>query len=449
MSVNTATVGFAYLLAVLVVASLWGWTPALLAALAATAQYNFFFLPPVASFTIVDPQNWVALSSLLVTAAIASRLSEAARRRAAEAEARRRDTARLYELSRAILVADPAQEAEAIEHALVRIFGFSDARIDLDVKPGGATPPFDQHWPLRIGQQTIGVLRLNGPALAVESGKAIGGVVAIAMERARLDVEAARLQALRESDILKAALLDDFTHQLRTPLAAIKGAATALLAGAALGAPARDLALVVAEESDQLNELLENMLEMARIEAGDLRPQLRRQPLEPLLREALAGETGGHLHLELEPGLPAVVADGPLTARALAHLIANARAYAPADTDITVAAACDGDCMRISVRDRGPGFSDLDLPRVFDKFYRSADMRRRRPAGLGMGLAIVRGLMTAQGGGVGAANAPGGGACVWFTLPLAPPELLPPAHPRAIRAAPREPGPATSHLETA
>lgn len=415
---NTATVGFAYLLVVLVAASLWGWIPALLAAVAATAQYNFYFLPPVGSFTIVDPQNWVALSSLLITAAIASRLSAAARKRAAEAEARRQDTARLYELSRAMLVADPAREAEAIEHAVVRIFNMRDARIELSAEGAPAQASFNQHWSLRIGQQSVGTLWLAGPALALESGEAIAGMVAIALERARLQKQAARLQALREGEALKAALLDDFTHQLRTPLAAIKGAATALTGGPALTAPARELAEVVAEEADHLDALLENMLEMARIEAGDVRPHLRPEPLEPFLREALAGETGSDLRVELEPGLPPVMADAPLTARALLHLIANARAYASGSGEIIVTAKRDGERVRISVCDRGPGFSDADLPNLFDKFYRSRAASRHRPEGLGMGLAIVRGLIIAQGGSVGAANSAGGGACVWMTLPV-------------------------------
>ncbi|MGH9535431.1 MAG: sensor histidine kinase [Terriglobales bacterium] len=435
-SLNALSVGFAYLLVVLGVASGWGLPAALAASVAATAQLNFFFLPPVGSLTIQDPQNWVALTVFLATAVVASRLSATAQRRAAEAEAQRNDAARLYDLSRAILLANPQEETADLERALIRIFGLRDARIEVGaVAIASAPEPFNMHWPLRVGQHEVGALHIEGPSLGVATAEAIAGMMAIALERAQLRAEMTRLSALRAGDALKSALLDSFTHELRTPLTSVKAAASALRGQPDMDPEARqELAAVIEEEADRLDGLLENMLDMARIEGGGLQPERRPQSVEPLIRESLARCPcpARRVDLDLAPNLPSVLADGPLTARALAQLLTNADAYSPRAAPIRIAARPEEGGVRLEVRDRGPGFPPAMLPHAFEKFSRAPLARRLRPEGLGMGLAIARGLIEAQGGAVGASNAENGGACVWFTLPAALPHAAQPAPQGAV-----------------
>lgn len=440
--VNATTVGFAYLIGVLGVASAWGFTPSLAAALGATALYNFYFLPPVGSFTIADSQNWVALSAFLAAAVVASRLSALARARAVEAEARRRDATRLYELSRAILLASPEREKEDLERSLVTIFGWREARIETPEAAALAAGDYSQHWPLRIGGREVGALLLAGNAMSRAVGgrggdaaagaprhdtaEAVAGMLAIALERARLRAETAHLQALRESDALKSALLDSFAHEMRTPLTAIKAAAGALLTQPAELAPVaaaseaeRELAAVIVEEADRLNQHVEEMLEMARIEGGGLRAVPRAQPLEPLLRAALDSlrPPPGRVVVEAPQDSPFVVADGPLAARALTQLLANALAYSPPDRPVHLRARAEGGRARIEIRDAGPGIAPAARPHLFEKFFRAPEARRARPDGLGMGLAIARGLIVAQGGEIGAEWPPEGGTCFWISLP--------------------------------
>lgn len=417
--VNGTTVGFGFLLAVLGIASGWGFPAAVAASLAAAAQYNFFFLPPVASFTIGDSRNWVALASFLATAAIASRLSAQAQRRAAEAELRKRDLARLYELGRAILLAGPEGETEALERAMVSIFGLRDARI----RTSAAAPPgkFNLHARLRVGQHEIGALYLDGPPLAAETAEAIASMVAIAVERSRLQTETARLLALRESDALKSALLDGCTHDLRTPLTSIKAAATALVAGTARNAATQqELAVVIDEEADHLDALLANMLEMARIQAGAIRPQRRPESVEMVMHAALDRlPDSARVHCDIPAQMPEVLVDGPMASRVLRQLLENALTYSPPGSEVIVTAKRDEARVRIEVRDHGPGVPAALQERIFEKFTRSPQARVQRPQGQGMGLAIARGLAQAQGGGVGYQAGSDGGACFWLTLPLA------------------------------
>ncbi len=415
--VNATTVGFAYLLVVLGLASTWGFAPALMAALAATAEYNFFFLPPVGNFTIEDARNWVALAAFLATAAIVSRLSAQAQSRAREAEMRRQDAARLYELSRAILLASPEEETSALERALVRIFELREATI----QPAGAGTPAGSstlHTRLRVGQHEVGTLSLEGPALAAEVSEAIASMCAIALEKSRLRQEAARLTALREADTLKSALLDAFTHDLRTPLTSIKASATALLEESP--PLQRELAAVIVEEADRLNGLLANLLDMARLEAGAVRATAQPVAAEAVIQAVLARlGSDAALRYEAAADLPLLLGDGPLTARALEQMVRNALAYGGREATVCIIARATQGRIRIEVRDRGPGVDAKLGAHVFEKFTRAPMAGAARPEGLGTGLAIARGLIEAQEGRVGYEPNPGGGACFWLELPQA------------------------------
>ncbi|HWG37154.1 MAG TPA: ATP-binding protein [Terriglobales bacterium] len=425
VSVNITTVGFAYLLVVLAAASVFGFPEALIASLAAAAQYNFFFLPPTDTFTVDDTRNWVALAAFLITATVASELSASAKRQAREAEFRRQEIKRLYELSRASLLADPGDTALQIERALVAIFDFEDAKIELTDGATDVSGTPDLRWPLRVGQSELGFLRVKAPPISPESGAAIAGIVAIALERARVQRESSRMQGLRESEFLKTALLDSVTHDLRTPLTSIKAAVTSLL-GEDLergqeDAARRDLLAVINEESDRLNHILQNVLDMARIESGDLRLVPKALALAPIIEAAitqarLAPQRVRSIGLS---DLPPVRADGPLLSQAITQLLSNAAAYSKQDSLIEITASISGAWLTAEIRDHGPGIAPEILPRIFDKFFRDPRARQSRPEGIGMGLAIARGIIQAHQGTLQAASEPGQGARFWFTLPIA------------------------------
>ena len=420
--VNASTVGFAFLLAVLAAASVFGLPEALLASVAAAAQYNFFFLPPLGTFTIDDPRNWVALATFLITAVVASELSASSRRQARAAEQRQREIAQLYELSRATLLAPPGDPAVAIERALVAIFGFDDAWLELPGRPPAAPGVFPHQRPLRVGQDQFGTLHVAAPALAAETGDAIAGLVAIALERARVLRESSRLEALRESEALKSALLDSVAHDLRTPLTSIKAAATALLDAGSSGSEAerRELLEAINEESDYLNRVVQTVLDMARIEAGGLQLNAAPVALADVLESAIARArlAPGRCDVEIAPEVPLLRVDGPLLSQALAELLANAAAYSAPASAIRIEAAAQAGELKLAIRDQGPGIAADRLPRIFDRFYRGPEARRTRPGGLGMGLAIARGIVQAHGGRLEAASAPGEGSCFQITLPL-------------------------------
>lgn len=350
--INATTVALALLLVVLFVATLWGSKPALFASLLGMFSFNFFFLPPVRTLAIAEPENWVALTAFLVTAITAGQLSARAKRRAEEAEAGRREIERLY---------------EELREAFAR---------------------------------------------------------------------ASHAEALRQSERLKSALLDAVTHDLRTPLTSIKASVTTLLddtheppADVALDTEGRqELLEVINEEADRLNRFVEGLVELARIEAGEMRLRRSWGDADEIIQEALARAqslTERHLiEVEIERELPAVRIDARAVAEVIYTLIDNATKYAPQGTHVRVTAnRAPLEMIRISVEDEGQGIPAEMRERVFDKFFRATEDTGsddlKRPAGIGMGLSIARGLVEAHGGRIWIEEgARGRGARVAFTVPI-------------------------------
>lgn len=352
--VNPTTVALGLLLVVLFVAMGWGSRPAVLASLLGVMCFNFFFLPPVGRWTIDDPDNWIALVAFLVTAVTAGQLSASANRRAAEADAGRREIERLYR-----------ELQDAFERA-------------------------------------------------------------------------SQAKALEQSERLKSALLDAVTHDLRTPLTSIKASVTTLLddpgapgggeESAALDAEGRrEMLDVIDEETDRLNRFVEGLVEMARIEAGEMHLRRRWGSVEEIVGAALeraAPLTRGHEVLaRMDGGLPAVRVDARAVTEVVYTLVDNAAKYSPAGTRIEVRAEESGDGrVRLSVEDEGPGIPPELRGRVFDKFFRAmrdGDSRPGRPTGTGMGLAIAKGIAEAHGGRIWVEDGRGGrGSRVVVTLPI-------------------------------
>ena len=357
--INSATVGLGFLLVVLFVAILWGSKPALLASVLGMLSFNFFFLPPVYTLTIADPQNWVTVTAFFITALAVGQLSARARRRAEEAESSRHEIRRLYEELR-----------EAFERAT-------------------------------------------------------------------------EAEALRRNERLKSALLDAVTHDLRTPLTAIKASATLLLEDREMTdqtetlAPGEQQVLlkVITKEADKLDRFVEGIVDLARIEAGELELFRNWGAVDEIIEAALTRAeslTSRHvLTIRLEDELPSVRVDARAVAEVVYTLVENATKYAPAGTRITVEATRSSEeAVQIAVGDEGPGIPANLRERVFERFFQVADhgmLSKSRPSGLGMGLAIAKGIVEAHGGHIWIENASEGpGTRVSFTVPVGDDE--PPAN---------------------
>ncbi|MEO7275716.1 MAG: ATP-binding protein [Vicinamibacterales bacterium] len=461
---NAATASTTFLLIVLVAAATSRLWVAAVTSVAAMFAFNYFFLPPVGGLTIADPQNWVALVAFLVVSLVGSRLSSVARARADEALARRNELARLFDLSRDVLLITESGEAVAtVARAIARRFDLEFVGIALphgtgwDVSQSGttaieldsgelsaafaaaqATLEFDAHArtyaghrtmtsggrtirlvPLRVGTKPVGLLAAAGRIVEPGTLDALGGVAAIAIERAQLLEARTAGELMRQSDALKTALLASIGHDLRTPLTAIRIAA-GNIQGVSLSADERrDQSELILTEVERLTRLFENILEMARLDAGAVATDTRWvHPSEILAaaRDQVEHTLNEHvLDVTTEPDAP-VRLDPRLTATALAHVLENAAQYAPAGSTIEVRTARTADGLTITVRDHGPGIAAADLPRLFDRFYRGA-ASRSRASGTGMGLWIVRGLLAVQHGRVWAETCADGGALFTLVVP--------------------------------
>lgn len=445
--VNPTTVALTLLLAVLVISAYWGLRYAVVMAVLATLGFNFFFLPPFGTFTIADPQNWAALLVFLITAIIASQLSERARREAVNANQRRRDVERLYALSQRLLATDNMLELlNAIPGYVCEIFGAKSASMylvatheiyrsdprseiptveELRAASARGNPVMDvEHGqlltPLRLGAKITGTIALTGETLSRETLEAVGGLIAIAIERAGAVEKLSKAEAARESENLRTALLDSVTHELRTPLTGIKAAVTSLLSDFQLeDVQRKDLLAVINEEADRLNRLVGEATEMVQLE-GPVELNLQQvsitQVIEKVVEEsrAVLGQHPVEIHAALS--LPKWKMDMERVIEILKQLVENAAKYSPAESMITITAEVSKGALEISVADRGPGIDDFEQTLIFDKFYRGRD-QRYKVQGTGMGLAIAKAIVEAHGGTLRITSQPGRGSVFHFELP--------------------------------
>lgn len=483
--VSDTTVALTMLLLVLVLAGNWGLRYAVGASIAATLLFNYYFLPPIGTLTIADTRNWVALFAFLGTAIYASHLANRIREESDEANARRRESEMLYRLGRQLLQPEsvaqlfnfiPSSVANAFNSPAVTLYIAEGDRIYLsdpkhissprqpwpygDPQVEGSPSPAtyadrtrseivrDLHEammlpvfrspvdgcpaaiPLRIGVRPSGALLLEAITLRRETMEALSGLVSMSIERAEALENSSRAEAAKETERLRTALLDSVTHELRTPLTSIKASVTALLSQEALDERSRhELLTVIDEESDRLNHLIEQAVEMAQLDAQKVQLEIRAQPIAPLIHEAVgqchAANPGRDFRVALAHTLPNVLADAAWIGKVLANLLGNAAKYSAADQPIYVSADPQGDFLAISIADRGAGIDPLEQGMIFDKFYRGQSFRdpaqRNRVPGTGMGLAICRAIVTAHGGTIGVTSQLGHGSVFTFTLPIARP----------------------------
>ncbi len=464
---NAATVSVTFVLLVLIVATTSRLGIAVVTSIVAMLCLNFFFLPPTGTFTIADPHNWVALFAFLLVSLVASHLSAVARARTDEAVGRRNELARLFDLSRDVLMVTESRDVLAtLARAIARRFDLEFVGIampqggDWDVHVAGshaitldtdqlaiafasaqATLEFDAYArtyaghrtmtvagievrlvPLRLGTTPIGVLAAAGRPVEAGTLDTLAGIVAIAIERAHLLEERKAAELTRQSERLKTALLASLSHDLRTPLTAIRIAAGNIKASELDPADRVEQSDVILSEVERLTRLFENLLEMARIDAGAIVTEPRwTHPSEIVAaaRDQVEQALQNHkVEVVIEPDVPVRV-DPRLTATALARLLENAAQYSPAGSAIQVTSRVGREGLAIQVRDRGAGIALADLPHLFDRFYRGAETRART-SGTGMGLWIARGLLAVEGGRVWAENAPEGGARLTLAVPTQP-----------------------------
>jgi two-component system sensor histidine kinase KdpD len=432
---------------ILAISARWGLVEATVAAIVAVLGFNFFFLPPVGTLTISDPQNLIAFLAFLATAVTASQLAERARRRTAEAEARRLEIERLYDLVQGMMMGGTAAKTiREFVHRVVQVFGCDGAAFyyrpgDEIVRSGPATKPVSDHdllamaeveevavdaergvatAPVRFAGRVLGSIALVGAVPSQQTLRAIVNLVAITIEKARALEDASHAEAARHNEELKAALLDSLAHDIKTPLTSIKAAVTSLL-GESGGEGDRELLTIIDEEADRLNRIAAEVVEMARIDARKLHLEKRPVAADELIAAALEEFAGPlkerGLTLNIAPGLPAAEADPELAGQVVKQLIENALKYSPEGSPLTVSAQVQGGKIVIGVADRGPGIEDNERLLIFDKFYRGRQ-HRFDTEGTGMGLAIARGIVEAHGEKIWVESEPGQGSAFYFSLPV-------------------------------
>ncbi len=448
--VNPTTVALTFLLGILYIANRLGLRYSVYMSLLAALAINLFFLPPIGALTIADSQNWVALLAFLAAGVSASHLSERVKQEAREANQRRREVERLYEFSQKLMTSDRASDllnnipgyiSSTFHNDVVDIYLLeqdqvyrslsdtqrftreelqkiavrSETRCDKEIDTCTA--------PLLLGLQSIGAIGITGNLPSRETIDALGSLIAIAIERSITAERLARTEATQENERLRTALLDSVTHELRTPLTAIKASITSLRSGMIRDADMKEEMLtVIDEESDRLNHLIGQAVEMAQLDAHQVHLHLEARRIQEIAAEAIT-ECESFLgkrpvEVRIPSGIPPVRMDASRIRKVLHHLLENAAKYSDEDKPIVVSAEVKDSSVITSVADQGVGIDDFDKTLIFDKFYRGQS-QRYRVQGTGMGLAIVKAIIEAHEGKVDVTSQRGLGSVFSFSLPLA------------------------------
>jgi two-component system sensor histidine kinase KdpD len=441
---HPATAGMVFLVVVVVTATQAGMVISLYSALLCAIAFDYFFLPPFHTFILAGAQEWVSMCTFAISSLVAGRVAERARKQRDEAEQRREDVERLFQ----ILHQDAASLINDLPHLLKRIFGLEDVALYVQDRnefastsdelseslrsnlrhvaegaqnPGADHEDFESHA-LLVGMRAVGALAWRPANLSREVATAVTAQIGIALTRAMAIEVSARLEASRESERLRAALIDSLTHELRTPLTAIRAAATTLTQDQGLDGPLRkELATVVDEESARLDALIGEAVEMAEIDAKVVRIQSSPRHVRTLLEQVVAESHRalGRHHVVLmvqEPDRP-LWFDARLLGRVFRHLVENAARYSPPDSRIVLRARRVDDRLEFDVEDSGPGIDRTDLPHIFEKFYRGKG-GNALGKGTGMGLAIAQAIVRAHGGELSVESSPEHGSTFRFWVPL-------------------------------
>jgi two-component system sensor histidine kinase KdpD len=413
----TLSLGVLYMFAVLPVAVFWGIGWSLPVAIASMLAFNFFFLPPTHTFTLNDSANWFALLAYSATAVVVSELAARARRRATDAEQREREASLLAEIAGHLLGGTAVEEELAwIDGRAAEVLGVPRAEIELG---GKRSRSGDSPTRLEVDGRVVGTIYTPvgsqpNPAVRSRFLPALSALLAVALDRRRLEKEALEAETLRRSDLVKTALLRAVSHDLRSPLTSITTAIGALRNDELVftDADRRELLETIAVDADRLAKLVGDLLDLSRLEAGGAEPEPEVWSVEELVRDAV-DDLGLADRVDVAGESPLVSVDPVQIQRVLANLLENALKFSPPDAQIHVRMTATRQEAIVRVVDQGPGLAEDQLERVFEPFYRG-DHR----SGAGLGLAIARGFAAANGGRVWAESRPGQGATFALALPV-------------------------------
>ncbi len=467
--IGLENIGLVFLTAIVGIAVRFGLWPSLLASVVSALCYNFFFTEPYYAFTISDPKDVIAVVFFTIVALVVSNVAARARTQAVAAMGRARTTESLYAFSRKLAgvgTLDDVLWATAYQTALmlkVRVVLLLPEDGSIAVRAG--YPPEDMldeadlaaaNWawqnnrsagrgsdtlpgakrlflPMRTGRGAIGVVGIDsdkpGPLLTPDQRRLLDALIdqgALAIERVFLVEDVDRAKRTIEADRLRSALLTSISHDLKTPLAAVLGAAGALrdLSSALTDAEKADLLATIIDESERLNRFIANLLDMTKLESGAIAPNAALHDLGEIIGSALRRTSKilarHHVELDLAPGLPMLNLDAVLFEQVLFNLLDNAAKYSPDGTTIRIQSWRDQDSVCLQVLDEGDGIPSAELEHIFDKFYRTEKGDQVR-AGTGLGLAISRGFVEAMHGTITAGNRTDRtGAVFAIRLPIPP-----------------------------
>ena len=455
------SLGVVYLLAVLVVSITWGVWLGFATALMSALAFNYFHLPPVGQLTIRNADNWVALIAFVVAAVLASSVAEVTRARSREAAERRREADLAAEMARLLLGGRRlAEDLPTVAARLSQVLELPSAAIELEAVEGDERRVA---FPLRDGPRRLGTLLVPSDSseatlrrLQERIVPALESLLRAALERESLLTDVVETAALRRADVIKTALLRAVSHDLRSPLTAISAAADAVGSVSLSEQERREMATIIQQETQRLSRLVDNLLDLSRLEAGAAEPRVTWTSVEEVLRAALADLVPGEqdFSLSIDRDMPLVSVDPVQMERAFVNVLENARRHsgghpvsvrARAVRSLAGPPAADpagpgeytseapapspalppardgpaGDRLVVRVVDRGPGIPPAQLERVFEPFYRAGTAQGGH-RGSGLGLAIARGFTESNGGRLHVESLPGQGATFVFELPLAP-----------------------------
>jgi two-component system, OmpR family, sensor histidine kinase KdpD len=417
------SLGVLYLFAVLPVAAVFGLRYAVGVSIVSMLAFNFFFLPPLYTFTLADRSNWLVLAVYVVTAIVVGSLASRYRNGKAEAEQREREAALLADIAADLLRGAQLEEGlELVEERTAAVLGVSSVRIALGERP--KTAKHESPHPLTVGGRTIGLLftpENEEPVLATQRRflPAVASLLGVAIERETLEREALAADALRRSDTVKTAVIQAVSHDLRTPLATIEQALDGLESGELELTDEDRTALLetIRAEHGRLKRLVENLLDLSRIQAETAEAHPQVWTVEELVAQALDDLPGAERVVVTSPEeLPPVRVDATQVQRALANVLENALRVSPRNEPVNVRLTATRQDVLVRVTDHGPGIPESERERIFEPFHRVAGHSDQ--PGAGLGLAIARGFTEANGGRMWLESRQGQGASFVVAFPL-------------------------------